>query len=94
MSIWLTVFRHSLTRSSKRHLLKCFIFGAHTSIHRWLYANIDLIATELGGIEELWLMSKIIIEHCVHTLSRHLIIAKLHVCTLILIVDRLEAAKV
>jgi len=91
---WLHVLGHGLARRRQRHLLERLILRAYTSIHCWLHSNVNLVATKFCRIKQLWLMNEIVVEHCIHTLGRYFVVANLHVRGLVLVVHRLETAKV
>ena len=85
---------HGLAGRCQRHLLESRVFGANTPIHCWLHALIHLVTTQFSRIEQLGLVDEVIVQHCVHALSRHLVVPKLHVRGLVLIIDRLKSAEV
>ena len=94
MIVRLHVPCHGLASRRQRHLLERLILRANTPVHCWLHADVYLIATQFSRIKQLWLVNEIVIEHGIHTLGRHFVITDLHILGLILIVHRLETAKV
>lgn len=94
MIVWSHVLGHGLARRRQCHLLERLVFRANTPVHCWLHSDIHLVAAEFGRIKQLWLVNEIVVEHGVHALGRHFVIADLHILGLVLIVNRLESSKI
>ena len=50
------------------------------------------ISSELGRVEQRWIVDLLIADHCVHALSGNFIISELDISILALIIDGLETA--